>query len=141
MTLGMLLLALMPVAAANAAEDHRQVMRKAAELLIQADGNLDKLFFTRRRETRELDAAGAVTSKGAITVRREPYEELVIMRTIAKNDQPLSPQEIQVQEESIRKGVAQYRQRGIERRLCGYSLPAPESPGGKGAGRFWRLCA
>lgn len=111
MTLGMLLLVLMPVAAANAAEDHRQVMRKAAELLIQADGNLDKLFFTRRRETREFDAGGAVTSKGAITVRREPYEDLVIMRTIAKNDQPLSPREIQAQEENIRKGVAQYRQR------------------------------
>ena len=37
-------------------------MRKAAELLIKADGNLDKLFYTRRRETRELDAAGAPES-------------------------------------------------------------------------------
>ncbi|MFN7933730.1 MAG: hypothetical protein U0R19_10400 [Bryobacteraceae bacterium] len=106
-----LLWALTPSTQAASPEEHRPVMRKAAELLIKADGNLDKLFFIRRRETRELDATGAVKSKEAITVRRDPYEDLVVTRVIARDDKPLSPEEMKEQEETIRKGIASYREK------------------------------
>lgn len=123
MTLASILLALLPSAFAASPEDHRPAMRRAAELLIQSEGNLDKLFFTRRREKRELDAEGAVKSKEIVTVRREPYEDLVIMRTIARDDKPLSPEEIKSQEEEIRRGVALYRER--------LAKQGPPKPGSK----------
>lgn len=111
MTLASILLAILPSALPVTAEDHRPAMRKAAELLIHADGNLDKLLFTRRREKREFDSDGAIKSKEIITVRREPYEDLVIMRTIARDDKPLSIEELKSQEEEIRRSVAAHRER------------------------------
>ncbi|MBL8176799.1 MAG: hypothetical protein JNK48_19135 [Bryobacterales bacterium] len=111
MTLASTLLALLPCALPAATEDHRPAMRKAAELLIKAEGNFDKLLFTRRRETRQLESGGAIKSKEIITVRREPYEDLIIMRTIARDDKPLSPEELKSQEDDIRRSVAVYRER------------------------------
>lgn len=123
MTLASILLALLPSALPATPEDHRPAMRKAAELLIQADDNLDKLFFTRRREKRQLESDGAIKSKEIITVRREPYEDMVIMRTIARDDQPLSREEIAQQEENIRRSVAAHRERLAKE---GPPKPAPK---------------
>lgn len=123
MVFASILLALLPSALPATPEDHRPAMRKAAELLIQSDGNLDKLFFTRRREKRELDSEGAIKSKEIVTVRREPYEDLVIMRTIARDDKPLTPEELKDQEDDIRRSVAAYRERLAKQ---GPPKPAPK---------------
>lgn len=95
-------------------------MRKAASLLHKDDENMGKFLFVRRHEVKELDSDGKVRSQRSTTVRREPYEELVVTRVIARNDQPLSDDEKQKQEERIKTNVEAYR----KRQSAGPSTPA-----------------
>jgi hypothetical protein len=92
-------------------DENRNVIRKAAELLVKDDENWAKLLFVRRREVKELDSAGKLKSKNSVTVRREPYEDLVVSRVIARNDLPLTAAEHKKQDETIKSGVDSLRQR------------------------------
>lgn len=94
---------------ASSPDEHRERLRKTMHLLEKDDENLGKLLFLRRREVREYDGDGKLKSKRSVTSRREPYEELVVSRVIARNDQPLTAEELKQQEESIKAGVASFR--------------------------------
>jgi hypothetical protein len=96
-------------AQAGTPEENREIVRKAVELLEEADKHWARLFFLRRREVQEFDASGQSRSKESTTVRREPFEEVVITRLIARNDQPLTEAERAKQEEAIRADVARVR--------------------------------
>jgi hypothetical protein len=106
-----LFLALTPLLClpASSQDEHRERLRKTMHLLEKDDENLGELLFLRRREVREYDADGKLKSKRSVTSRREPYEELVVGRVIARNDQPLTAEELKQQEESIKAGVASFR--------------------------------
>jgi hypothetical protein len=69
----------------------------------------DDYLYTRRQEKRELLADGTVKSKSALTTRRDPWEDQLVMRVIAKDDQALPAEEIQKQEERLRKQVIELR--------------------------------
>lgn len=122
--MGMLtLLLLISTAYPATVEENRQVIRKASELLLKDDETLARFFFVRRREKREFDSDGKLKSKEITTTRREAYEDLVITRLIARDDKPLSADEIAKQNESIKANVAAYRARIAKQ---GPAKPAPK---------------
>ncbi|MBI3209602.1 MAG: hypothetical protein HYZ37_11980 [Candidatus Solibacter usitatus] len=93
-------------------EENRQIVRKAVQLYEKGFENNTKFFYQRRREVSEFESGGRVKSKSSTTVRREAYEGLVVQRVVARNDQPLSPEEQAKQQERIKTDVAAFRSRG-----------------------------
>ncbi len=106
-----LIVLLMPLLcpASSSPDEHRETFRKTMQLLEKDDENLGKLLYLRRREVREFDGGGKLKSKWSVTSRREAYEDLVVSRDIARNDKPLSAEELKKQEEAIKAGVANFR--------------------------------
>lgn len=121
--LGLFVLSLPLLANPEELEKNRVIMRRAAELLKQDDSNLDKFYFLRRRETKELDSDGKVKSRTVVTTRREAYDGLTITRVVARDDKPLPPDELKRQEEGIRHNVAEYRRKQAEEKAN--PKPAP----------------
>jgi hypothetical protein len=95
-------------------EKNREIIRRSAHLLKQDDANLDKFFFLRRKETKELDSDGKVKSRSVITTRRELYDGLTITRVVARDDKPLTEAELKQQEERIKAEIAAARKRRAE---------------------------
>lgn len=96
---------------AGTPEEHRQIMRRSAELLRNDDKNLDRFLYLRRRQVRELDSDGKEKSRTSTTFRREPFDGLVITKVVAKNDQPLSAQELKEQDEKIRTNATAFKRK------------------------------
>jgi hypothetical protein len=97
-------------------ERNREIIRRSAQLLKQDDANLDKFFFLRRKETKELNSDGTVKSRSVITTRREPYDGFTITRVVARDDKPLPEAEQRQQEERIKAEIAAARKRRAEER-------------------------
>src|SRR5262245_4763715 len=96
-------------AAAESLEENRQMIRRAIQLFQKSEENWNKVYYVRRREVRELEADGSLRTKHSFTHRREPYEEIDVMRLIARDDQPLLPAEAARQEEKLKATVASER--------------------------------
>ncbi len=87
----------------------RHRVRNSVRLLEAASKQKDSLLFERRVVRRELEADGSVRNQTVHTLRRDPWEEQIVTRVIAKDDKPLSTDEIRKQEERLRKSVLDNR--------------------------------
>lgn len=104
-----------PVVAATL-EENREVMRKVIQRMAKDDENLSKFLFVRRREVAEIDSDGKVKSKSSVTTRLEAHDNVAVSRVIARNDKPLSADEIKRQDEKVKANVAEARGRNAASR-------------------------
>jgi len=93
------------LAAEPVEEIPKERVRVSLERMMARAEQEKDLLHQRRQHKRDFDADGKMKSETVVTLRRDPWEEQIVTRTIAKNDQPLSAEEAAKQEERLRKQV------------------------------------
>lgn len=106
-----LCLLLSGTAVADDLEQNRQVMRRCIQLFEKGEENWARFHYLRRREHREYESDGKLRARRSFTHRNEPYQEIDVLRLIARDDQPLSPSEMARQEERLKAALASHRSR------------------------------
>ena len=91
------------------AVQNRDRVRASLKQLQEAARRKDDYLYERRMAKRELTVEGKVRVQSVTTMRRDPWEELAVMRVIAKDDKPLTAEESAKQEERLRRGVIEMR--------------------------------
>jgi len=99
-----------------AAQDAREIVRRATELDRKNLQAVVNYAYRERREQRELDGQGKVTSVKINTWDVTHPDGTPYRRPVAHNDQPLSAQEQQQEEESLRKSIEDRRKETPEQR-------------------------
>lgn len=126
--LPILLLALpVPLPANDGPEQWKALMQKSVNLLTSTDANQAKLLFIKRREVQEFDGDGKVKTRKVLTTAREPFEEMVVTRVIARDDKPITEEERRQQEENIRRNVAEWRAREQAQAAAGPKKPTEKA--------------
>ncbi|MBI4905588.1 MAG: hypothetical protein HY820_18290 [Acidobacteria bacterium] len=92
-------------------EENRQVIRRAVQLFDQSESNWTRFHYLRRREVREFETGGKIRSKRSFTHRNEAYQEIDVLRLIARDDKPLTATEAAQQEERLKTTLANHRAR------------------------------
>ncbi|WP_031499039.1 hypothetical protein [Bryobacter aggregatus] len=98
-------------------ESNRERIRVSLTKLLHREKTKADLLYVRRLEKRELGPNGEVKSSTVNVTRRDPWEEQVVVRLLSKDDKPLPPEEVQKQEERLRKLVAEYRKNPPESKM------------------------
>ncbi|MFO0340726.1 MAG: hypothetical protein ACK52Z_18485 [Acidobacteriota bacterium] len=97
-------------------------IQASLERMMQRNKDKDLLLYTRRQQKRELTADGKVEKQTILTLRRDPWDELVVTRVIAKDDKPLPADQQAKQEERLRKQIETIRRTPPQSKLEEYSF-------------------
>ena len=88
-----------------AAQDAREIVRRAVAL-DRANNEIARQYtFLQRQDTRTLDGSGAVKSRNVVTYDVTLLEGSSYRRLVARNDQPLSPEEEKREQEKLRWSI------------------------------------
>lgn len=98
------------------AQDAREIIRRAVENDRQDFQGARNYTYLQRQETRELDHTGQVKSRKIETWDITLLEGSPYRRLVARNDQPLSPEDQKAEEERLRWNNAQRRMETAEQR-------------------------
>jgi len=88
---------------------NREQVRVAFQKMQDRAKHKDDYLFQRRVQKREIEADGKIKSQTILTLRRDPWDDQLVTRVIAKEDKPLPPGEVARQEEKLRKLVIDMR--------------------------------
>ncbi len=105
----------------NGGTAERERVREAVRKWTAAEKASEEYLYERRMLRREFDAEGKIKSESDTTIRRDPWDELIVTRVIAQNGRALSETEKAEQEERLRKAVIETRRR------AGKPKPEPEN--------------
>ena len=99
-----------------AAQDPREIVRRSVEI-DRKNVELSRNYtYLQRQEVRELDGSGKVKSTQVQTWDVTLLEGSPYRRLVARNDQPLSPQEQKKEEDKLRKSIEERRKETEEQR-------------------------
>jgi hypothetical protein len=84
-------------------------IRASLERMMSQDTRKQELLHQRRQHKREFNSDGTLKSETVLDLRLDPWDEFVVTRVIARNEQPLSDKEKADQEERLRKQVQAMR--------------------------------
>jgi hypothetical protein len=96
--------------------DAREIVRRAAEHDRQNFNRARNYMYLQRQDTRELDHAGQVKSRKVESWEITYLEGSPYRRLVARNDQPLPPDEQKAEEERLRWNAEQRRHESTEER-------------------------
>jgi len=99
-----------------AAQDPREIVRRGVEIDRKNVEIARNYTFLERDETRELDGSGKVKNTKNQTWDVTLLEGSRYRRLVARNDQPLSPQEQKKEEDRLRKSIEERRNETEEQR-------------------------
>lgn len=99
-----------------AAQDAREIMRRAIELERQNRENWINYSYTERQFQREFDGSGNVKKETLRTFDVTHVEGSPYRRLVARNDKPLSPEEQKAEEEKLQRTIEARRQETKEQR-------------------------
>jgi hypothetical protein len=120
-------LAVCCLAAGADGEAERERVKAGLKRLLESERLSAEYLYERRTLRKEYDGAGKIKTESDVTTRRDPWEELIVTRVIAKDGKPLGAREAAEQEEKLRKSVEERRRKKKdERRDDGFleELPA-----------------
>ncbi|HYW44332.1 MAG TPA: hypothetical protein VE959_15835 [Bryobacteraceae bacterium] len=104
-----LISACIAIPALLAAQDAREIVRRACDL-DQKNLEISRNYtYLQRQEERDLDGSGNVKSREVRTWDVTRQEGSPYRRLVARNDQPLSPKEQQFEQEKLEKSIEQRR--------------------------------
>lgn len=102
--------------ALHAADDPKEILRRALQINAHDSEIARNYTFLQRRESRSLDGKGAVKSRESITWDVTLLEGSPYRRIVQRNDKPLTPKEEERQEADLRKSADQRRKETPEKR-------------------------
>ncbi|HEY1240108.1 MAG TPA: hypothetical protein VGF16_06100, partial [Bryobacteraceae bacterium] len=108
--------ALLLAASSLAAQDAREIVRRAVDRDQQNRAEARDYTYLQRQEVRELDRAGQVKSRRIETWDITLLEGSPYRRLVGRNDQPLSPEEKKGEDERLRLNNEQRRRETNEQR-------------------------
>jgi hypothetical protein len=92
--------------------DWRPVMRDALARMIESDTRLADYTFDRTITRKEFDASGRLKQQTVTVLRPERINGIWVSRAVSRDGRPLTATEIQRQEESIRRRIAEGQAQG-----------------------------
>ena len=99
-----------------AAQDPREIVRRSVEIDSKNVEVARNYTFLQRQELRELDGSGKLKSTHTQTLDVTMLEGSPYQRLVARDDQPLSPNEQKKEEDKLRKSVEQRRRETEDQR-------------------------
>ncbi len=87
------------------AQDAREIVRHAVELDRANDQIARQYTYLQRQDTRTLDGSGGVKNRSVVTYDVTLLEGSPYRRLVARNDQPLPPEEEKKEQEKLRRSI------------------------------------
>ena len=104
------------VPALLAAQDAREIVRRSVELDRANDQIARQYTYLQRQDTRTLDSSGGVKNRSVLTYDVTLLDGSPFRRLVARNDQPLPPEEEEKEQEKLRRSIEERSHETAEQR-------------------------